>query len=183
MRILLSFIAIALLFGCASAPANRSEEFNPIRGKRYVIYVVNDKNQHTEAGIEIENRIKSILSDRGLLVVDFDSASVANFLKNDGGVAEGQAKRVASNADLIVTGRYVEEHLTDDNINKAGSFRSRLRASFAITETVSAIEKGRIQQDGQELANTFESATMHAAIAMGDQVGSKIVEKLLYIYR
>lgn len=184
MKQLLTVLASLLIFsGCASAPENKSARYDNLRGKRYVIYVANEKNQHIEAAIQIENRIKAVLADKGLLVVDFDPTSLSNFLKNDGSVGEGQAKRVASNADLIVTGRFTEEQMKDENINKTGTFRTRIRTSFAITETVSAIERGRIEEEQQEMANSFESAGQHAAIAIGKRVGALIVDKLLYIYQ
>lgn len=180
-KIIPSLIMLVSLVGCATAE-NRSSKYDSLRGKRYVVYVADSKNAHTEAAVQIENRIKSALSDRGLLVVDFDQTSLANILKNDGSIAEGQAKRIASNADLIVTGRFSEDHLVDEAINKAGNYRSRLRASFAITETGTSIEKGRFEEEAQELANSYDSAAVHSGIVLGKKAGDRIVEKLLYVY-
>ena len=184
--ILMLFFPIA--FSCATPQQTEiKENVNPKyetlrNGSRYVIYVADDKINHTEAAIEIENRIKEYVGDRGLVLVDFDQTSLANILRNNGQITEGQAKLVSSAADLIITGRYRNEDLKDDNINKAGTYRSRIRLSIAVTESNSAIEKGRFQETCEEIASSFESATIHAGVTCGDKVAKKVMEKLLYIY-
>ena len=73
-----------LTFSCASPQQleikeNANPKYDVLRnGMRYVIYVADDKISHTEAAIEIENRIKEYLGDRGLVLVDFDQNSLAN---------------------------------------------------------------------------------------------------------
>jgi len=185
----IAFLTFAFA-SCATPPApvavvkeNQNPKYEKLRaGLRYVIYIADSEQKHTEAAIEIENRIKTDLSSKGLVLVDFDQNSLANILRANGQVTEGQAKLVSSAADLIITGRYRAEALKDTNINKGGVFRSRLRLSLAVTESNSAIEKGRFQDECDELASSEESALMHAAIACGDKVSPKLVEKLLYIY-
>lgn len=163
--------------------ASKDPKYNSLnQGTRYVIYVANKDAVQTDASTEIEDRIKESLSEKGMVLVAFDQNELANILRNDGKVSESQAKLVSSAADIIVTGRYREERLEDKAINASGTFRTRIRLSVAVTESNSAIERGRFQETCEELANSFELAATHAAVTCGDKVALRVVDKLLYIY-